>query len=93
MKKKFGRRFVKVSKKRKFCRTGLQIYSSDDYIQILTQNYEVVVFNSLTKESLEKVLIAINKVEFSSELKNGQPSVKQSIEETDIKKNKKCGIF
>ena len=67
--------------------------SSDDYIQILTQNYEVVVFNSLTKESLEKVLIAINKVEFSSELKNGQPSVKQSIEETDIKKNKKCGIF
>ena len=67
--------------------------SYDDYIQILTQNYEVVVFNSLTKESLEKVLIAINKVEFSSELKNGQPSVKQSIEETDIKKNKKCGIF
>ena len=67
--------------------------SSDDYIQILTQNYEVVVFNSLTKESLEKALIAINKVEFSSELKNGQPSVKQSIEETDIKKNKKCGIF
>ena len=66
--------------------------SSDDYIQILTQNYEVVVFNSLTKESLEKVLIAINKVEFSSELKNGQPSVKQSIDETDIKKNKKCGI-